>query len=60
LSIPDLIFLGDSKIVIEWINKRGALHAVALEIWKERILENLPLFRNIFRGGGGSIIWVIF
>jgi hypothetical protein len=39
--------LGDSKIVIEWLNKRGTIQAIALESWKERILETLPLFRNI-------------
>jgi ribonuclease HI len=47
LSIPNLLLLGDSKIVIEWLNKRGDLQAVALESWKERILETLPLFRDI-------------
>jgi ribonuclease HI len=47
LSISDLLLLGDSKIVIEWLNKRGTIQAVALESWKERILETLPLFRNI-------------
>jgi ribonuclease HI len=47
LSISDLHLLGDSNIVIKWLNKRGALKAVALERWKERIIDTLPLFRNI-------------
>jgi ribonuclease HI len=47
LSIPDLLLLGDSRIVIDWLNKRGAIQAVALERWKERIIESLTLFRKI-------------
>jgi len=42
-----MLLLDDSKIVIEWLNKRGAIHALSLERWKERIIETLPLFRDI-------------
>ena len=31
LSISDLLLLGDSKIVIEWLNKRGVLQEISLE-----------------------------
>ena len=47
LSIPDLLFLGDSKIVIDWLNQKGALQVVELERWKERIKDTLTYFRNI-------------
>jgi hypothetical protein len=47
LSIPDLHLLGDSKIVIEWLNQKGALQVVSLERWKERIKDTLKYFRNI-------------
>jgi hypothetical protein len=47
LSIPYLHLLGDSKIVIEWLNHKGSLQVVSLEIWKERIKDTLIYFRNI-------------
>ena len=47
LSIPDLLLLGDSKIVIEWLNQKGTIQVVALERWKERIKNTLIYFRNI-------------
>jgi len=47
LSIFELHLLGDSKIIIEWLNRRGTLQAIALECWKERIKETLLHFRDI-------------
>jgi len=47
LSISDLHVLGDSNIVIEWLNKRGAIQYITLESWKERIIDTLTRFRNI-------------
>jgi hypothetical protein len=41
LSIPYLHVLGDSKIVIDWLNQKGALQVVSLERWKERIKDIL-------------------
>jgi hypothetical protein len=38
LSIHKLQILGDSKVVIDWINKRGELRACAIEGWKQRII----------------------
>jgi hypothetical protein len=35
LSLQDLLMLGDSRIVIDWLNKRGAIQVAALESWKD-------------------------
>jgi ribonuclease HI len=37
LSITKLQILGDSKVIINWINKKGNLCINALEGWKQRI-----------------------
>jgi len=47
LSISDMMLLGDSKIVIDWLNKRVSLQVIALESWKERIIESISLFKDI-------------
>jgi len=47
LSISYMIFLGDSKIVIDWLKRKVDLQVVALERWKERINESILLFRNL-------------
>ena len=47
LSITDFIVLGDSKIVIDWLNNKGALQVVTLDSWKDRIFELIKLFRTI-------------
>jgi hypothetical protein len=47
LSISDMIFLGDSKIVIDGLKRKADLQVVALERWKERINESIFLFRNL-------------
>jgi ribonuclease HI len=39
LSITDFLVLGDSKIVIDWLNRKGALQVVTLDCWKDRIYE---------------------
>jgi len=38
LSLHKLQVLGDSKVVIDWINKRGDLRACTIEGWKQRII----------------------
>ena len=45
LSITDFIVLGDSKIVIDWLNKKGTLQVV--DFWKDRISELIKIFRTI-------------
>jgi hypothetical protein len=38
LSISKLQVLGDSKVIINWLNKKGNLCVSALEGWKQRII----------------------
>jgi len=47
LSIIDMLMLGDSKIVVDWLNMKVSLQVVALESWKERIIEATLHFRNL-------------
>jgi hypothetical protein len=37
---------GDSKIVIDWLNGKGTLRVVALECWKDRILDLIQTFSH--------------
>jgi ribonuclease HI len=37
LSIHKLQILGDSKVIIDWLNKKSELRACAIEGWKQRI-----------------------
>jgi hypothetical protein len=39
LALPKLQALGDSKVIIEWLNNRGRLQASAIEGWKHRTKE---------------------
>jgi ribonuclease HI len=47
LSIYDIHILGDSKIVIDWLEKKGDLGVASLEAWKERITDLCSHFRSI-------------
>jgi hypothetical protein len=47
LSIYELYVLGDSKIVIDWLNRKGAILVANLEGWKDRINDLIPFFRTI-------------
>ena len=47
LSVSDIDVLGDSKIVIDWLNQKGALQVVSLERSKDRIKDILKDCRNI-------------
>jgi ribonuclease HI len=47
LSIFDLFVLGDSKIVIDWLNGKGSIMVANLYSWMERITEIIPLFRTL-------------
>jgi ribonuclease HI len=54
LSLLKLQALGDSKVIIEWINNRGRFQASAIEGWKhktkELIKKNQEIsFQHIFR-----------
>jgi ribonuclease HI len=46
LNIEDLLLLGDSKVIIDWINDKVELRSAALECWKERTTEAKRLFKS--------------
>jgi ribonuclease HI len=47
LAYTKLQILGDSKVVIDWLNKRGKLQACAIEGWKVKVLGLLKMFQDI-------------
>jgi hypothetical protein len=47
LAIYEIHILGDSKIVIDWLKKKGELRVTSLEAWKERITVLFSHFRSI-------------
>jgi hypothetical protein len=46
-SIQNLQILGDSKVVIDWLNHKGKLQAIDIEGWKLRTMELTTLFQGI-------------
>jgi ribonuclease HI len=47
LHIDELLLLGDSKIIIDWLSGRADFHVAALESWKERTQEATHLIRKL-------------
>jgi ribonuclease HI len=47
LHTDELLLLGDSKIIIDWLNGQADFHVVALERWKERTQEATLSIRNL-------------
>jgi ribonuclease HI len=47
LNFQDLQLLGDSKIIIDWLNFRGKLQVSSLLGWMDRTRELHQLFRHI-------------
>jgi ribonuclease HI len=47
LDIIDIKVLGDSRIVIDWLNYKGNLQVFALDCWKDRIRDLIKNFRAI-------------
>jgi len=47
LSIQDLKILGDSKVVIDWLNHKGRIQTIDIEGWKLRTMELTTLFQEI-------------
>jgi hypothetical protein len=45
-SIEKLQVLGDSKVIIDWINQKGQLHAVNFEGWKLKTKELATTFKT--------------
>jgi hypothetical protein len=46
-SVYNIQVMGDSKIVIDWLRRKGDLTVANLDAWKERIVEFYHLFRSI-------------
>jgi hypothetical protein len=42
-----MILLGDSKVIIDWINDKADLRSAALESWKERTSDARRLFKSL-------------
>jgi hypothetical protein len=48
LDIHYIQVLGDSKVVIEWLDQRGKLQAINIEGWKTIIKDLIPTFKGIY------------
>jgi len=46
-SLNHILVLGDSRIIIDWINLHTKLHSVHIEGWKERTLKLSSNFSDI-------------
>jgi ribonuclease HI len=46
-SIKQLQILGDSRVIIDWINHKSNLHAVNIECWKQKTMELAKNFKYI-------------
>jgi ribonuclease HI len=46
-SITNLLVLGDSRVVIDWINKKSNLRSVHIENWKHNTLELTKSFVDV-------------
>jgi len=47
LSITDFHVIGDSKIIIDWLNENISLRAISIDYWKDKIKEIIKYFLNI-------------
>jgi ribonuclease HI len=47
LSIQEIHVLGDSKIIIEWLQEKVHLQVVTLDCWKDRITVLIKQFHKI-------------
>jgi ribonuclease HI len=48
LDLQYIQVLGDSKVVIEWLDQKGKLQAINIEGWKSRIKDMIPTFKGIY------------
>jgi ribonuclease HI len=46
-SLNHLLVLGDSRIIIDWINHNCKLHSVHIEGWKQKTMELFNIFTDI-------------
>ena len=44
LNLLDIQVLGDSNIIIDWLNNKGKLQVIALECWKDKITDLIKSF----------------
>jgi ribonuclease HI len=44
LSITDIHIIGDSKIIIDWLNNIGSLQVITIDCWKDRVKELIKHF----------------
>jgi ribonuclease HI len=47
LDLQFIQVLGDSKVVIDWLEQKGKLQAINIEAWKRRIKDLIPTFQCI-------------
>jgi len=47
LTLPKLQAMGDSKVIIDWLNDRGQLQTSSIEGWKIRTKDLLKNFQAI-------------
>jgi ribonuclease HI len=48
LNIQNIQVMGDSKVVIDWLNHKGNLQSTAIEGWKQRTMELATTFQGIY------------
>jgi hypothetical protein len=39
--------MGDSKIIIDWLSRKGSLQVISLDCWKDKITDIFTSFQNI-------------
>jgi ribonuclease HI len=47
LDLQFIQVLGDSKVIIDWLEQKGKLQAINIEAWKRRIKDLIPTFQCI-------------
>jgi len=48
LGVQHIQLIGDSKVIIVWLNKKGKLQAINIEGWKGKIRELISSFSGIY------------
>jgi hypothetical protein len=47
LHIENLHLIGDSRVIIDWLNHQGKLNIITLLAWKDRIRSLLRYFKKL-------------
>jgi ribonuclease HI len=47
LSLQSIHILGDSKIIIDWLHRKGRLQVISLNCWKDKIMALINSFQKI-------------